>query len=242
MNHLTLKCLCVGVAATCLSGCGNGPADPITQSTVETTTSNFMAADFVAKTDLHVKVLKGETLEEGDELVLPEGTQVSVIETKVHPKFGTIVRLGIDVEEGEDLPSDIWVPMDQALMDGLIKMEEEPVTEDESVDESSLILEARKKMTYCYRYVKRYLLSTGQVKTYLPGVSAYMAAKTLPKYGFQNTGNTPKTAQNGEVCVYSGGPEGHGHIEVKRDGKWWYGYGYSANPMQNRKFIACFAK
>ncbi len=241
MNHLTWKCLCVGVAATCLSGCGNGPADPITQSTVETTTSNFMAADFVAKSDLHVKVLKGETLEEGGELVLPEGTQVSVIETKVHPKFGTIVRLGIDVAEGEDIPSDIWVPLDQALLEGLLKMEKEEEN-DESLDESSLILEARKKMTYCFRYVKRYLLSTGQVDTYLPGVSAYMAAKILPKHGFEKTGNTPSTAKNGEVCVYSGGPQGHGHIEVKRNGKWWYGYGFLAEPMKNRTFIACFAK
>jgi len=97
-------------------------------------------------------------------------------------------------------------------------------------------------MTYCYRYVKRYLLSIGKVKTYLPGTSAWEAAKILPKHGFRKTGHTPAKAKEGEVCVYSGGPKGHGHIEVKRNGKWWYGYGYLPQPIKNRKFIACFAK
>lgn len=241
MQPIAWKCICMGVAATCLSGCGNGPADPITQSTVETSTSNFMAADFVSRSSLKVKALKGESLEDGQDLVLPAGTQVSVIETKVHPQYGTIVRLGVDVEEGEGIPSDFWVPLDQALLEGLVRLEDsESLVETEET--LSLLHEARKKMTYCFRYVKRYLLSTGQVDTYLPGVSAYMAAKILPQHGFSKTGNTPQTAKEGEVCVYAGGPNGHGHIEVKRNGKWWYGYGFLDQPIKGRKFLACFTK
>lgn len=245
--NINIKCLCIGAVATTLCACGNGPMDQITQSTTETTTSDFQAADFVAKADLKVKSVAQEgDPDSGRELLIPAGTGVSVIETKVDATLGTLVRLGIDAEEGSGLPSDIWVPMSQALLTDLVKAEEAEFEEEEEEISDSIFTQvkkkARKKMTYCYRYVKRYLISTGQVKTYLPGESAYMAAKLLPKHGFRNTGHSPSSAQNGEVCVYSGGPQGHGHIEVKRNGKWWFGYGYNASPMQNRKFIACFAK
>jgi hypothetical protein len=251
MTNLNISSLCICAAAAFgLCGCGNGPIDKISDSTTQTNLNSFAAGDFVARSALRVRSVP----QEGDEnpandFEIPEGTSVSVIETKVDPQHGTIVRLGIDADEDSALPSDLWVSLDHALLAGLVQ-EEVGVEEEEEVEEDvgafenvkKAVKKSKKKMTYCYRYVKRYLMSTGKVKVYLPGNSAYMAAKTLPKHGFRNSGHTPANAKNGEVCVYSGGPKGHGHIEVKRDGKWWYGYGFSANSMKNRKFIACFIK
>jgi hypothetical protein len=236
--RLNINCLCASLIAATLCACGNGPMDEVTKSTTETTSDNFQAANFVAQNDLRVEPVGGE------ELLIPAGTGVAVIETKVDPNRGTLVRLGIDAEEGS-LPSDIWVPLDRALLANLVReIEEEEELEEEEKD--GLVAKVRRAtgrgMTYCYRYVKRHLMATGQVKNYLPGSSAYMAAKILPQYGFRNTGHSPSSAREGEVCVYSGGPRGHGHIEVKRNGKWWFGYGFNASPMKNRKFIACFAK
>lgn len=98
------------------------------------------------------------------------------------------------------------------------------------------------RMTYCYRYVKKYLLKVGLVKVYLPGASAYMAAKILPKHGFKKVSRKPSQAINHDVCVYKGGPAGHGHIEVKRPQGWYYGYGFKKSPIKNRIFIGCFHK
>ena len=241
MNALqvNINCLCASLIATTLCACGNGPMDDVTKSTTETTSQDFQAADFVAKEDLRLQPVGSE------ELVIPAGTGVSVIETKVDANRGTLVRLGIDAEEGS-FPSDIWVPLDRALLANLVREVEEEEEELDEEEKDSLVTKVRraagKKMTYCFRYVKRHLMATGQVKNYLPGTSAFMAAKILPQYGFRNTGHSPSNAREGEVCVYSGGPKGHGHIEVKRNGKWWFGYGFNASPMQNRKFIACFAK
>ncbi|MCC6138837.1 MAG: hypothetical protein IT287_09400 [Bdellovibrionaceae bacterium] len=98
------------------------------------------------------------------------------------------------------------------------------------------------RMTYCYRYVKKYLLKIGLVKTYLPGASAYQAATILPKHGFKKVSRTPSQAIVNDVCVYKGGPSGHGHIEIKTSKGWYYGYGYKAAPIKNRIFIGCFHK
>jgi hypothetical protein len=98
------------------------------------------------------------------------------------------------------------------------------------------------RMTYCYRYVKKYLLSKGFVDVYLPGVSAYMAADILPKHGFNKVTRKPSQATTYDVCVYKGGPSGHGHIEVLDPKGWYYGYGYKSQPIKNRIFISCFYK
>ncbi len=98
------------------------------------------------------------------------------------------------------------------------------------------------RMTYCYRYVKKYLLNKGFVKTYLPGTSAYMAATVLPKYGFVKSARLPRQAITYDVCVYKGGPSGHGHIEVLDPRGWYYGYGYFKKPISNRTFLGCFYK
>jgi hypothetical protein len=163
---------------------------------------------------------------------LPRGIELVVIETKQDEAQGDLVHLGLD--QDPSLPAEIWVRAQDLETSDIIAY-------DFSGSDSGDI-ELWKRMTYCYRYVKKYLLQTGQVKTYLPGGSAYQAASILPKHGFRRTGHSPASAQNGEVCVYSGGPQGHGHIEVKRNGKWWYGYGFISHPIQNRRFIACFAK
>jgi hypothetical protein len=222
--------------------------DHITQATVAANTpeaDNFQAADYVASKEIKVRSIpqNGDDTS-GRDLLIPKGTGVSLIETKVDPELGTLVRIGIDTDEENALPSDVWVPLDQALLEALVQVDSPEAQElIDAADPASLfVLVARRQMTYCYRHVKRYLLSTGQVKVYLPGVSAYMAAKILPRHGFRNTGRNPATARNGDVCVYAGGPKGHGHIEVKRNGKWWYGYGFKNRPIQNRKFLGCFAK
>lgn len=255
--NINIKCLCASAIATVLCACGNGEMDPLTKATTETNENNFQAADFVANSDLRVSTLPSEDSPARD-LVIPEGTAVSVLETKIDAEKGTVVRLGIETDENSGLPSDVWVVMDPSVISGLVRVEgdnleatgEEGEPEPAAGDSLALGLGAvavdaaarKRRMTYCYKYVKQYLLSTGQVKTYLPGESAYMAYNILPKHGFRKTGHTPATAQNGEVCVYSGGRQGHGHIEVKRNGRWWYGYGFLPNPMKNRKFLGCFAK
>lgn len=108
--------------------------------------------------------------------------------------------------------------------------------------EKSMPLMRVERMTYCYRYVKKYLLKVGLVKVYLPGASAYMAANILPKHGFKKVARKPAQAIVHDVCVYKGGPSGHGHIEVKTSKGWYYGYGYKKSPIKNRIFIGCFHK
>jgi hypothetical protein len=90
--------------------------------------------------------------------------------------------------------------------------------------------------------VKNYLLSHHMVSTYLPGASAWMAATTLPKYGFHKVSETPDQAKLNDVCVYHGGRGGNGHIEIKVVGGWFYGYGVIPHAIRNHPFIACFRK
>ncbi|RZA09808.1 MAG: hypothetical protein EOP11_00435 [Proteobacteria bacterium] len=250
--NISKSCLCTAAAATALAstlcGCGAGPMDKLTEATTKTTSANFQAADFVAKEDLVLRPVPAEG-EAPSQITLPEGTAVTVIETKVDNKAGTLVRLGIDANEESGLPADAWFPLDAALLAGLLQVnasEEEKEEAAASTPAGNAVVKisraARGKMTYCYRYVKRALLSAGRVNAYLPGESAWMAANALPKHGFRRTGKGPSAAGEGDVCVYSGGPRGHGHIEMKRGGGWWFGYGIKATPMQGRNFIACFTK
>ncbi len=124
----------------------------------------------------------------------------------------------------------------------------EDITLPESLDviiggyEKSMPTLRVERMTYCYKYVKQYLLKVGLVKVYLPGASAYMAATVLPKHGFKKVSRKPASAITHDVCVYKGGPSGHGHVEVKTSKGWYYGYGYKKSPIKNRIFIGCFHK
>lgn len=209
---------------------------------------------YLLKKDLEVNVLgvpDGQYREFlGKKVTIPNGTTLAVLETKMVEEKGLMLRLGIDANEESGLPSDIWISVGDIPEGALTAVEDSDYTNEETSAYSpndsyaDMVRKAKKKMTYCYRYVKQYLLKTGKVKTYLPGVSAHMAGSTLPKYGFRKTGHTASTAQEGEVCVYRGGNGGNGHIEVKRNGKWWYGYGFKSTPItpRNHPFVGCYAK
>ncbi|MCB9072242.1 MAG: hypothetical protein H6623_01375 [Bdellovibrionaceae bacterium] len=102
----------------------------------------------------------------------------------------------------------------------------------------------KRRMTYCYRFVKIRLQQLGLVKGYLPGGSAKNAYSLLPRYGFHSTGGGPSGAGINDVCVYSGGNGGHGHIEIRVSGGWWYGYGVKSSSisLSNHRLLGCFGK
>lgn len=238
-----LICVALPVLAFSLVGCGGGSKDPVSLAQVEPgAVDNFESTGFVLSQKLSLTAISDDPALDRRSIILEEGAEIAVIERKDDPNVGSLVRIGLDVEEGSELPSDFWIRAEELPASALIPFAPAEDIEDSAVEQGDEIDLFRKKMTYCYRYVKQYLLQTGKVKVYLPGVSAWQAAGILPKHGFRKTGNTPASARNGEVCVYSGGPKGHGHIEVKRNGKWWYGYGFKANPIANRRFIGCFYK
>ncbi len=189
--------------------------------------NEFSQTGFIVAEDLVVRETRS-----GSRYLLPTGLEIALLEQRLDPELGLLMHIGIDVAENAALPSDLWVPAADLPVESLV-----PYAPGAGSDSEWLA-----KMTYCYRYVKQYLLQIGKVNTYLPGASAYQAATILPRYGFRNTGRNPQTAREGEVCVYAGGPQGHGHIEVKRNGKWWYGYGYIDHPIRNRRFLGCFDK
>ena len=152
----------------------------------------------------------------------------------------TWVSVVIDRNDGSASEIFYAQPEDLQLVSGSF------VTMDDDADWSALTLadltDREARMTYCYKFVKQYLLKIGLVKSYLPGGSAWMAASILPKYGFSKVSRKPNGAAVNDVCVYKGGPSGHGHIESKTSKGWYYGYGYKSAPIQNRIFIGCFHK
>jgi hypothetical protein len=233
--------------ALVLSGCGYGGSDAVGEPSGQPTAVQEAAAEnYLLSADARFSLVSDDESLDRATVELPAGSEVVIIERRVDAGGETLIRIGIDTEPGSGQPSDIWVratDVPDYLLTPFIPEDDADLLED-SWDGgiSDLFSAARRKMTYCYRHVKLYLLRTGQVKTYLPGVSAYQAADILPRYGFRRTRSTPATAKNGEICVYAGGPKGHGHIEVKRNGKWWYGYGFKSRPIANRRFLGCFVK
>lgn len=168
-----------------------------------------------------------------------------------------------DESQSSDVQEVVWLPVEALSSDSFEVVEMEDAFDeygmeiDDGATESDPVMVAakskskkkatkrkkkKKGMTYCYRFVKIRLQKLGLVKGYLPGGSAYMAAKHLPKHGFKRTSRGIKNARTNDVCVYSGGPQGHGHIEMRTAGGWWYGYGVKSSPMSGRRFIACFSK
>ncbi len=214
-------------------------------------------------------------LERRRHVVLPQGAHLVVLGREVVPGVGSMLRLGVDLfadtatqEQVESVPSDILVRADayegfplageetvydggapeleEALADYVYLPAREASNKKSARRAKSRVKRRRSRMTYCYRNVKKYLLKAGMVKKYLPGSSAYMAAKTLPKHGFKRLHvDHPKDAEKGAVCVYkSSRKQRHGHIEVKKDkGCWWYGYGCKAKSMYGKRpFYDCFTK
>ncbi|MES0869972.1 hypothetical protein [Pseudovibrio sp. SCP19] len=198
--------------------------------------------------------------------ILPVGAQLSVLDWATDAAKGELVRLGVDQpDEDGDIASDIYVSKADfskyALTEVATLSRDEAnkiagSEEDSYMGYASAVLAAssggvrsarrRRGMTYCYRYVKKHLLSEGLVDTYIPGGSAYMAIKALPKYGFKRLRvSSPDRAPDGSICVYDRDKRNrHGHIEVKKsDTCYWYGYGCSKNSMYGRRdFYDCFAK
>lgn len=176
------------------------------------------------------------------EYQIMQGSLISILEEK----SSGLLRVGIESSDDSQEVLDLWVNASELESLNLSAVDDvDPFDEFgfdlEPTDELDLFA-LRKKMTYCYRYVKQYLLKHGLVKVYLPGASAYMAAKELPKHGFKKVSRKPASAIVNDVCVYRGGPSGHGHIEVRTSKGWYYGYGYKASPIQNRTLISCFHK
>ncbi|KZL19636.1 hypothetical protein PsAD2_01915 [Pseudovibrio axinellae] len=204
----------------------------------------------------------------GDSLqqILPVGTQLSVLDWANDDTKGELVRLGVDEpEEAGEAASDIFVSKADFATYGLseaTKLSRDEANniagseEDSYIGYASAVVAARsggrrsvrkrRGMTYCYRYVKKHLISEGLVDTYIPGGSAYMAIQSLPKYGFKRLRvSSPDRAPVGSICVYDRDKRNrHGHIEVKKsDTCYWFGYGCNKNSMYGRRdFYDCFAK
>lgn len=212
--------LCLVTAS--ITACGNSQPTMMTGAEQEPTPR---ATFFESTQDLQVN---------GREI--PAGSQVTILEdVSAHYRLGVetsdeAFELWLSAEELKDLNLHGFDDIDPYDADGY------------QIDDEADFLGLRKKMTYCYRYVKLYLLDKGLVKSYLPGASAYMAASILPKHGFKKVSRKPSNAIVNDVCVYRGGPSGHGHIEVMTSKGWYYGYGYKQSPIKNRTFIGCFHK
>lgn len=193
----------------------------------ETLLKSNQSIVFTINSDISIPVISQNQYRQHKELGLfPKNTVFILLDKKQDPMGPTWLRFGVEYSTASkhDL-SDIWVLEDDFLKNNFLQVHDEAL-----------------RMTYCYRYVKRYLLDHGLVDVYLPGSSAYMAADILPDHGFYRVSRGPQSAIVHDVCVYRGGPSGHGHIEVKTSSGWYYGYGYKQNPIKNRVLIACFHK
>jgi hypothetical protein len=192
-------------------------------------------------------------------LSLKKATDITILEIDNDPYYGDVVRIGVD-SDNESAQADVWVRVNDLVRANLEPADintnsEDPVLTEQDIDGGSILSEAdlfsakklrKKRMTYCYRFVKQMLLKKKMVPVYLPGGSAWMASVYLPKYGFKKTGHNGHTAQLNEVCVYRGGKGGNGHIEIKLPSGWWYGYGYHGpitdRLAANHKLVGCYKK
>jgi hypothetical protein len=238
-------------AVALLSGCGRNNSGAVSgaQAQAAPVDNEFKNTGFMTTRDLHLHPVQvtqesGAAVSAGNELVLSEGTELAILDSKQTAE-GRLLRVGLDVEDGSQIPSDFWVKAEEIETDLIPYAPEDNENGIEATSESSIFgVRGKGGMTYCYRYVKEYLLQAGLVPVYLPGSSAWQAASILPRYGFHNTGTGPAGARDNDVCVYSGGRGGNGHIEVMRSGKWWYGYGFIDHPISlvNHRLIGCFRK
>lgn len=209
--------------------------------------TSLFATKIVGVEDLELEDLEGVTFD------YPAGEKIH-IQQVFDPQFGALYKLTAIVNPDEDqFPTVILLTADQLkdaqieyLRDGSVATLEQEYSPYDETDVAAARSgqprrRAGKKIGSCYKMVKQYLLRKGMVRTYLPGGSAYMAAGILPRHGFSRTGTGPGGAQINDVCVYRGGWHGHGHIEVRVAGGWYYGP-TSRNSMKGRTFIGCFRK
>jgi hypothetical protein len=161
---------------------------------------------------------------------------ITVLGEQTDVRGDLLVHLGIDSDDLQ-IPSELWIratDLDLALNAASL----------EKINDDSLEIMINKKMTYCFRYVKQYLLKKKLVSRYLPGASAWMAKDSLPREGFRRTGQGPSAARVNDVCVYTGGNGNNGHIEVMTPSGWYYGYGFNRAPigLNNHRLISCYTK
>jgi hypothetical protein len=170
----------------------------------------------------------------GRSVEITRDSMITILGEQTDIRGDLLVHLGVDSND-LDVPSELWVRATELDTAALEKIEE-------SADGLEALL--AKKMTYCFRYVKQYLLKKKLVSRYLPGASAWMAKDSLPKEGFHRTGQGPSAARLNDVCVYTGGNGNNGHIEVMTSAGWYYGYGYNRAPigLNNHRLISCYTK
>ncbi|WP_413944268.1 hypothetical protein [Bdellovibrio sp. HCB-162] len=169
-----------------------------------------------------------QTEAQNNSLTLDRGTEFEVIENFKGSDGRELVRIGLDVEEDymSDLPSDLWVDArDLNLGQPQMMNAQEGLFQDvSSYDEYEVAGPAQKRrgrrtggsrggMTYCYRNVKKRLMSQCGVDVYLPGAAAYQAETILPQYGFKKISadwSNYKDLPVCTVCVSSGGSKNCG--------------------------------
>lgn len=228
-------------------------------------------SDFLNKSVIEVQrdmslTARTELNEDSKSFSLKDGDSFTVLKKEKDVNGKEFVQIYLEDEnQSDDVQHVVWIPVEELSSSSLEMVEmEDPfdefgneIVESDNEEESSTLMTAakkskksntkkkgKKKMTYCYRFVKIRLQKLGLVKGYLPGGSAYQAATILPKYGFKRTSRGVKGARKNDVCVYSGGNGGNGHIEIRTAGGWWYGYGAKLQPisLNGRRLIACFSK
>lgn len=223
----------LSIVALALTACGKGPSPAPDGSSAAPAAAQSSAALPESGTGNNYQtasVVKAF----GSNEEIPAGTQVTVLETR-----GEFAHLGIDSDD-ERLPTEAWVKLADAKLEKLGESD---------LEESDGILEDAGRrvsggMTYCYRYVKEYLLSHHLVKSYLPGASAWMASGVLQRMGWHQISGGPDAARVNDVCVYRGGRGDNGHAEVRVPGGWYYGYGVKPHSIgrANHPFIGCYRK
>lgn len=194
-------------------------------------------------------------------LSLKEGDSFTVLKKEKDKNGKEYVQIYLEDEnQSDDVQEVVWISVDDFDSEAFVMVDLEDPFDDngeeivELESEDSQIMTSaqkkkskkrgKKKMTYCYRFVKIRLQKLGLVKVYLPGGSAYQAAGILPKHGFKRTSRGVGGARINDVCVYTGGNGGNGHIEIRTAGGWWYGYGVKSHSIGTRshRLIACFSK
>lgn len=99
-------------AAAALTGDNGGNAGGASAAQAQASEVNY---DFEAREDLRVKPVQLGVVS-AEEMVIPAGTPLTVLETKLDETHGTLVRLGMKVEEGSKLPADAWFLLDDTLL------------------------------------------------------------------------------------------------------------------------------
>lgn len=203
-----------------LAGSADLPQNKLTTSGRYSVSKPILAQGWAANQNGGV----GNTVQQ----ILSVGAMLSVLGWVTDEQKGELVRLGIDQDAeavvADGGTSDLYVTKADfakyALAEEKTLSREEAnkiagSEEDSYLGYASVIVAAssgarrtvrrRRGMTYCYRHVKKHLMAEGMVDTYIPGGSAYMAIKSLPKYGFKRLRvNSPDRAPVGSICVYAG--------------------------------------